>query len=76
MPLTVGAGQRALRDRRTYDTSYSLAVCSLATTHKTAFFSFGMCSLALCVAASIGSFQSCSVVPMNLGPVFSLVWVW
>ena len=56
MPLTVGSGRRALQDRRTYDTSYSLAMCSLARTHKTAFFSFGMCSLALCVAASIASF--------------------
>lgn len=56
MPLTIGAGQRALKDRRAFDTSYSVAMCTLARTRETSYFAFGMCAIALASAAGIASF--------------------
>ena len=56
MPLTIGDGQRALKDRRAFYTSYSVAMCTLARTRETAYFAFGMCAVALASAAGIASF--------------------
>ena len=56
MPLTIGAGQRALKDRRAFYTSYSIAMCTLARTRETSYFAFGMCAVALASAAGIASF--------------------
>ncbi|KAL8793659.1 MAG: hypothetical protein Q9195_003708 [Heterodermia aff. obscurata] len=56
MPLTIGAGQRAKEDRRAFDRSYSVAMCTLARTRETSYFAFAMCAVALASAAGIASF--------------------
>ncbi|CAF9914586.1 MAG: hypothetical protein HETSPECPRED_002022 [Heterodermia speciosa] len=55
MPLTIGAGQRAPKDRRAFDRSYSVAMYTLARTRKTSYIAFGMCAVGLASAASIAS---------------------
>ena len=56
MPLTIVAGQQALKDPRVIETSYSVAMCTLARSRDTSYFAFGMCAIALAAAAGIASF--------------------
>ena len=55
MPLIAEAGKQALRDRRMYDTSYSIAMCSLDRSGSTARLAFGVCALSLMLTASLSS---------------------
>lgn len=56
MPLIAGGGKRALRDRRAYDASFSIAMYSLARSGSTTRMAFVMCGLCLTFTASISSF--------------------
>ena len=89
MPLTIGAGQRALKDRRAFDTSYSVAMCTLARTRETSYFAFCMCAVALASAAGIASspilifstYQTWTRIFASAGLVISVLmgglpWCW
>lgn len=67
MPLIAGGGKRALRDRRAYDPSFSIAMCSLARSGSTARLALGMCGLCLMLTASLSSFM---IV------MFAAPWTW
>lgn len=67
MPLIAGGGKRALRDRRAYDPSFSIAMCSLVRSGSTAKMAFGLCGLCMMFTASLSSF----LVLMVAAP-----WVW
>ena len=53
MPLVAGGGKRALRDRRAFDPSFSIAMCSLVRSGSTAISAFGMCGLCLMFTTSL-----------------------
>ena len=55
MPLVAGVGKRALRDRRAFDPSFSVAMCSLARSGSTAMLAFGMCGLCLMLTTTLSS---------------------
>ncbi|MCJ1453467.1 hypothetical protein MMC28_003814 [Mycoblastus sanguinarius] len=55
MPLITGNGIRASRDRRTHDSSFGIAMCSLGKRGATATLAFGLPSVCLASAASISS---------------------
>ena len=57
MPLIAGGGKRALRDRRAYDPSFSIAMCSLVRRGSTARLALGMCGLCLMLTGSLSSFM-------------------
>ena len=67
MPLIAGDGKRALRDRRAYDPSFSIAMCSLARSGSTARLALGMCGLCLMLTASLSSFMIL---------MFAAPWTW
>ena len=67
MPLIAGGGKRALRDRRAYNPSFSIAMCSLVRSGSTAKIAFGACVLCLALTTSISS----SIILLLAGP-----WVW
>ena len=67
MPLIAGGGKRALRDRRAYNPSFSIAMCSLATSGSTARIAFGACVLCLALTTSMSSL----IILLLPGP-----WVW
>ena len=67
MPLIAGGGKRALRDRRAYNPSFSIAMCSLVRSGSTAKITFGTCVLCLALTSSISSL----VTLLLAGP-----WIW
>lgn len=67
MPLIAGDGKRALRDRRAYDPSFGIAMCSLARSSSTARLALGMCGLCLMFTASLSSFMVLT---------FAAPWTW
>lgn len=67
MPLIAGGGKRALRDRRAYDPSFSIAMCSLIRSGSTARLAFGMCGLCLMLSASLSSLMIL---------MFAAPWTW
>ena len=68
MPLIAGDGKRALRDRRAYDSSFSIAMCSLVGSGFTASLALGMCGLCLLLTASL---SSCIILIFAAAP-----WTW
>ena len=67
MPLIAGGGKRALRDRRAYNPSFSIAMCSLVRSGSTARIAFGTCVLCLALTTSLSSL----IILLLTGP-----WVW
>ena len=67
MPLIAGGGKRALRDRRAYDPSFSIAMCSLVRSGSTANLAFGTCGICFMLTASVSSF----IILMFAAP-----WTW
>lgn len=67
MPLIAGGGKRALRDRRAYNASFGIAMCSLVRSGSTARMAFATCILCLAFTTSLSSFM----VALLAGP-----WVW
>ena len=68
MPLIAGGGKRALRDRRAYDPSISINMCSLKENGFTAGLALLMCGISLMLTASLSSF----VIVL----LFSAPWTW
>ncbi|CAD6584295.1 MAG: hypothetical protein ASARMPRED_001727 [Alectoria sarmentosa] len=89
MPLIAGGGKRALRDRRAYDPSFSIAMCSLVRSGSTARLAFGMCGLCLMLTSSLSSlmvlmfpapwtwarFFACVGLPVSV-LIGGLPWCW
>ena len=67
MPLIAGGGKRALRDRRAYNASFGIAMCSLVRSGSTARIAFGACVLCLALTTSLSSF----ILLLLAGP-----WAW
>ncbi len=69
MPLIVGGGKRALRDRRAYDPSMSINMCSLKEngSGSTANLALWMCGISLMLTAGLSSFVIL---------LFSAPWTW
>ena len=68
MPLTAGGGKRALRDRRAYDPSISINMCSLKENRFTADSALLMCGISLMLTASLSSF--------GIVLLFAAPWTW
>ena len=70
MPLIAGGGKgkRALRDRRAYDPSISINMCSLKKSRFTAGSALLMCGISLMLTASLSSF----VIVL----LFTAPWTW
>lgn len=68
MPLIAGGGKRALRDRRAYDPSISINMCSLKENRFTAGLALLMCGISLMVTASLSSF--------GIVLLFTAPWTW
>lgn len=60
MPLIAGNGVKALRDRRSYNAAYTVAICTMAKFKGTATMAFGLCAICLALSASIASFATLS----------------
>ena len=58
--LIAGDGIKALRDRRSYNAAYTIAMCTTAKFKGTATMAFGPCAICLALSASIASFATLS----------------
>ena len=67
MPLITGRGKRALRDRKAYDTSMSINMCSLKENGSTASLALWMCGISLMLTAGLSSFMIL---------LFTAPWTW
>lgn len=67
MPLVAGVGKCALRDRRAFDPSFSIAMCSLVRSGSTAILALGMCGLCLMFTTSL---------PAVMILMFPAPWTW
>ena len=57
MPLIAGHGSRPVRDRRTHDAPFGIAMCTLEKGKGTAALTFGWCIISLVLATSLSSFS-------------------
>ena len=89
MPLIAGGGKRPLRDRRAYNASFGIAMCSVMRSGSTARIAFGTCVLCLALTTSVSSliilllaapwvwtrFFACVSLPLS-SLVGGLPWCW
>ena len=67
MPLIVGGGKQALRDRRAYDPSISISMCSLKENGFSATLALWMCGISLMLTGGLSSFMIL---------LFTAPWTW